>query len=113
MNSLREASEIFSKCVLDYRKCFTLPNERRKHFRRAQIVYKSILDRNLLGKFCIGGHCKTVYIIEIRYNGSVWAATPKTFYSREEAETEIEMFRKKYSFIDKFRVVERKEREED
>ncbi len=111
MNSLREASEIFSKCVLDYQKFSNSPNERRRHFRRGQIVYKTILDRNLLGKFCMGGHCKTVYIVEIRYNGSVWAATPKMFYSREEAETEIEIFRKKYSFIDKFRIVERKEKE--
>jgi hypothetical protein len=72
-----------------------------------------MLDKNFGGRFCLDGHCKTIFMVEIKYDGSNWGATPKVFYSEEEAKLEVEMLRQKYPFISELRVIERKEKEKD
>jgi len=59
-------------------------------------------------KQCIDGDCKTIFVLEIRQAGSEWGSTPKVFDSKEEAEKEAERLKKKYGFLDGFRVVSRK-----
>ena len=51
------------------------------------------------------GHCRTIFIVKIKYDGSKWQATPKIFYSKEEAEKECEALKQKYTFISKCRVL--------
>ncbi len=46
-----------------------------------------MLDRNIGRRFCIGEHCRAIFMVEIKF-GDEWGATPKQFYSKEEAETE-------------------------
>ncbi len=80
-----------------------------KQYERACGLYKSVLDNSR--RFCIDGHCKTIYMVEINFDGFNWGATPKIFSSEEEAQQEIEFLRQKYPFISKFRVISRKEKE--
>lgn len=93
-NLLREASEIYSECV--------------SLFQRACEGYKLVLDRNLGGRFCNDEDCKTVYMVEIRNNGSTWGATPKIFNSKDQAEKEAQGLKEKYHFVSECRVVTRK-----
>jgi hypothetical protein len=81
-------------------------------FQKACVLYKSMLDRNVGGRFCIGEHCRTVFVVEILMDNSKWGATPKIFYSREEAEREIEALKVKYSFVSECRILTRKEKED-
>ncbi len=97
VNSLPKTSEIFSANMLVFQNICEL--------------YKSILDRNLAGKFCIGDHCRTIYMVEISLDGGDWGATPKKFYSEEEAKEEVERLKCKYPFVSKFRIVTRKEKD--
>jgi hypothetical protein len=57
------------------------------------------------------GHCRTIFKIEINYDGSKWQPTPKIFYSKEEAEKECEALKQKYTFISKCRVLTRREKD--
>jgi hypothetical protein len=63
------------------------------------------------------GHCRTIFKVEIKYDGSNWGATPKIFYGKEEAEKEAEFLKTKYPFISQCRVVahkiEEKEKKDD
>jgi len=95
MNSLVKASEIFSDNI--------------KEFRKASELYKSMLDKNFGRRFCIDGHCKTIFMVEIKFDGNNWGTTPEIFYSEAEAKLEADMLRMKYPFISEFRVVARKE----
>jgi hypothetical protein len=72
-----------------------------------------MLDKNYGGRFCIGEYCKTIFMVEIKFDGCKWGATPNTFYSEEEAQKEVEALKIKYPFISEFRVVARKEKEKD
>ncbi len=83
-------------------------------FERTCELYKSILDANLGNRFCIGPHCKTVYMVEIKTDSSnKWGATPRMFHSQEEAEKEVEVLKQKYpSFVTECRIVTRRIKEE-
>ena len=70
-------------------------------------LYKSMLDKNYGGRFCIGEHCKTVFMIEISFDGRQWGATPKVFNSKEEAAEEAEVLKQKY-FASEYRIITRK-----
>ncbi len=100
MDSLAaKASEIFSSNVSEFQKLCGL--------------YKSMLDKNFGERFCIGEHCRTVFMVEIRFDGSGWGTTPKVLYSEEEAEKEIEAIKLKYSFISEYRIITRKIEEKE
>ncbi len=87
------ASEIFSENV--------------QFFQNACEIYKQVLDRILLYTFCRYGHCEMVYMIEMKFNGSRWGATPKILYSEEEARKEAEALKVKYPFISEFKIITR------
>ncbi len=99
MDFLEKASEIFSNNVSE--------------FQKASELYKSMLDKNFGGRFCIDGHCKTIFMVEIKFDGNNWGTTPKIFDSEDEAKWEADILRMKYPFISEFRVVARKEKEEN
>ena len=96
---LEEASEIYSECI--------------SLFQSACEGYKLVLDRNLGGRFCTDEDCKTVYMVEIRNNGSTWGATPKIFLSKDQAEKEAQRLKENYHFVSECRVVTRKIHEEE
>ncbi len=99
MDYLARAQEIFSNNIAE--------------FQRACALYKSMLDKNFGGRFCIGEHCRAVFMIEIKFDGYDWGATPKMFYSEAEAKIELEILRQKYPFVSEWRIVTRKEKEKD
>ncbi len=71
-----------------------------------------MLDKNYGGRFCIGIHCKAIFMIEIKLEGDgSWGATPNVFYNREEAEKEAKTLKQKYPFLSECRVVTRNEKE--
>jgi len=109
MNSLVEASGIFCERVREFHNASG--GRQSDCFNAICQTYKAILDSNFLTKFCIDGHCKTVFMVEVKCDGCKWGATPKIFYSKEEAEKEAELLKIKYPFISQCRVVTRKERE--
>ena len=111
MNSPARASEFFSNSLLEFQKACVWSNKSRNNFKSICELYKSILDGNFTGRFCIGEHCKIVFMVEIKYDGSKWGATPKRFYSEEEAEKEAELLKVKYPFISECRIVTRKEKD--
>ena len=82
-------------------------------FQHACKLYKSMLDKNFGKRFCLNGHCRTIFMVEIRFDGYNWGATPKTFYSEGEAKLEAEMLRMKYPFVAECRVVTRKIEEKE
>jgi len=96
MDSLEKASEIFSNTV----------------FQKTCELYKSMLDKNFGQRFCINGHCKTIFMVEIKFYRFNWGATPKIFYSEGEAEKEAEALKLKYPFISKCRIITRRMEEE-
>jgi len=69
-------------------------------------------DGNLAGRFCIDGHRTTIFMVEVSFGDFQWGATPKTFYSKEEAEKEAEALKRKYRFVSECRVITRKVEEE-
>jgi len=77
-------------------------------FQSACEIYKQVLDRNLLDTFCGNEHCEMVYMVEVKYGGSRWGATPKIFYDKEEAKKEAEAFKVKYPFVSEWRIVTRR-----
>ena len=50
-------------------------------FQNICVLYKSILDKNYGGRFCIGSHCKTIFMIEVKVGNSnnSWGGGPKYF----------------------------------
>ena len=99
MDFLAKASEIFSNNVLEFQKACQL--------------YKLMLDKNFGKRFCIDGDCKTVFMVEVRQDGSKWGATPKIFYAKEEAEQEAEVLKLKYPFLSGCRVITRRMEEKE
>ncbi len=96
MDSSMSAFEIFHRNVVAFQKICEL--------------YKSILDKNYGGRFCIGGHCRTIFMVEMRLEGEdKWGASPKMFYSKEAAEKEVEYLKRRYFyFISECRIVTRR-----
>ncbi len=88
------ASEIYASNLLEFQKACGL--------------YKSILDKNLGGIFCLNDHCRTVFMVEITLDGNRWGATPKMFDSEEAAQNEGGEIRQKYPFVCGCRVITRK-----
>ena len=76
-------------------------------YRSITELYKSMLDKNFGNRFCTDGHCKRIFMVEIRLDDSKWGATPKMFYNKEKAEAEAEALRLKYPFILEYRVITR------
>ncbi len=113
MNCLTVASEAFATSIVQCREAYEQERKRRYNFGVICETYKSILDSNFSGRFCFGRHCKTIYMVEIKYDGSKWGATPKMFYSEVEAKAEAEMLRQRYPWITELRIVTRKEKEKD
>ncbi len=103
----------FSDSVSGYQKACALNHRSRNTFGTICETYKSFLDANFAGRFCNGDHCKAIFMVEIKYDGAKWGATPKIFYSEAEAEAEAEVLRQRYPWIIECRVVSRKEKEKD
>ncbi len=81
-------------------------------FQKACILHKFMLD-NLSRRFCIGEHCRTIWQVEIRLDGSKWGTTPKIFHSRGDAEKEAKSLELLYyPVVSKCRVITRKIEEE-
>jgi len=99
MDSLLKAREIYFSSVLEFQKLCGL--------------YKSMLDKNFGERFCIDGDCRTIFMVEIKLNGSEWGATPKIFYSEEEAEREAQVLKVKYPFVSECRVITRRVEEKE
>ncbi len=74
-------------------------------------LYKKILDSNFSNRFCLGDHCKLMFMVEIKYDDSKWGATPKMFSTKDEAEKEAEALKIKYPFIRECRIITRKLKE--
>ncbi len=79
-------------------------------FQKSSQTYKSHLDEDLRKRFCIGEHCKTIFMIEVMTFGE-WGATAKTFHTEEEAQKEIGRLENEYPGIFKFRIISRKEKD--
>ncbi len=58
--------------------------------------------------FCVGEHCDTIFMVEIKFDGYDWGATPKIFSRKEEAEKEAEELKSKYEFVSECRIITRK-----
>ncbi len=97
MYSLAKAREIHYSNILE--------------FQKACVLYKSMLDKNFGGRFCIGRHCRTIFMVEITMDGRRWGATRNIFYSKKEADQEAAVLRQIYPFISDCRVVTRKQKE--
>ncbi len=97
MNPMLEALEIYHKNVLQFEKIC--------------VLYKSILDENLLGQFCLGEHCKTIYMVEITVDGRRWGTTRKIFQTKVEAEKEANVLKLVYPFVSDIRVITRQEKD--
>ncbi len=111
MNSLAKATEIYPNSVSEFQKACLWSNRSRNNFKKICELYKSFLDANFTGRFCTDGNCKTIFMVEIKYDGSKWGATPKTFYTQEEAEKEVEALKIKCPFIYGYRIVTRREKD--
>ncbi len=105
-------SEIFLSGRAEFQKACILANRSRENFRMLCEFYKSFLDGNLGRRFCIDGHCTTIYMIEVSFDGSEWGATPRMFHTKEEAEKEAEVLKHKYYFISQCRITPRNLKEE-
>jgi len=91
----------------EFQKACVQANRSRENFKIICEVYKSFLDGNFAGKFCVDGHCRAIFMVEISFGDLQWGATPKKFYSKTDAEKEAEVLKLKYPFISEFRVVTR------
>ncbi len=79
-------------------------------FQEICALYKSVLDKNFGGRFCIGEHCKTVFMVEIKIagNGNLWGSSPKIFDAKEKAEEFVKEIKNRYPFVSECRIITRK-----
>ncbi len=98
--------------INEFAQASKLFHENISFFQRSSQIYKSILDKDLRKRFCVGEHCKAVFMIEVMI-GNKWGATAKTFYAEEEAQKELARLEDEYPGIFKLRIVSRKEKERD
>jgi len=96
INELARASKLFNENIL--------------LFQTASQTYKSILDKDLRKRFCVGDHCRTIFMIEVMISDK-WGATAKSFYTEEEAQKELARLEYEYPDMFKFRIVSRKEKD--
>ncbi len=98
VNEFAQASKLFNENIL--------------FFQSSSQIYKSFLDKNLRKRFCVGEHCKTVFMIEVKIRDK-WGSTPKIFYTKAEAEKELARLEDEYLFLPifEFRIVTRKEKD--
>ncbi len=97
INEFAQASKLFHENIL--------------FFQRSSQIYKSILDKDFRKRFCVGEHCKTVFMIEVMIDNKWAGSTAKTFYVEEEAQKELARLQDEYAGIFKLRIVSRKEKE--
>ncbi len=95
-NKLARASKLFNENIL--------------YFQKASQTYKSFLDEDLRKRFCIGEHCKEVFMIEVKIFGD-WGATAKTFNTEEEAHKELARLENEYPDLFELRIVSRKKKD--
>ncbi len=100
-----------SKSLLKFQGGCLQFNKAKRNFGTICELYKSILDSSR--RFCNDGHCKTVFMVEIKFDGNNWGATPKIFYSETEARVEVELLKLKYPFLSECRVVTRQIEEKE
>ncbi len=79
-------------------------------FQKSSQLYKSHLDKDLRKRFCVGEHCKTIFMIEVMIFND-WGSTAKTFHTEEEAQEELARLEYEYPDFFKFRIVTRKEKD--
>ena len=96
INELSRASRLFHENIL--------------FFQAASQTYKSFLDKDLRKRFCVGEHCREIFMIEVMINGE-WGSTAKTFHTEEEARKELARLEYEYPDIFEFRIVSRKKRD--
>ena len=96
INELARASKLFNENIL--------------LFQTASQTYKSILDKDLRKRFCVGDHCRTIFMIEVMISDE-WGATAKSFHTEEEAQKELARLEYEYPDMFKFRIVSRKEKD--
>ena len=96
VNEFAQASKLFNENIL--------------FFQSLSQMYKSFLDKNYRKRFCVGEHCKTVFMIEVEIQGK-WGSTAKTFYTEAEAQKEIARLEQEYTDNFRFRIVMRKEKD--
>ncbi len=96
---------------LKFKEASLLFNKARYNFATICQLYKSILDSSR--RFCTDGHCKTVFMVEIKFDGNNWGTSPKIFYSEAEANVEVELLKLKYPFLSGCRVVTRQIEEKE
>ncbi len=96
---------------LKFQESCVLFNKAKHNFATVCKLYKSILDSSR--RFCIDGHCKTVFMVEIKFDGDNWGASPKIFYTETEARVEVELLKLKYPFLSGCRVVTRQIEEKE
>ncbi len=96
INELGRASKLFHENIL--------------YFQEASQTYKSFLDKDLRKKFCVGEHCKEIFMIEVMIFGD-WGATAKTFHTEEEAQKELARLENEYPEMFQLRIVSRKKRD--
>ncbi len=110
MDSL--ASDIFLSGASEFQKACVQAKRSRDNFKIICELYKSVLDGNVAKRFCIDGHCIPIFMVEISFDEFKWGATPRIFYTKEEADKEAETLKHKYSFISRCRVITRNMEEE-
>ncbi len=96
INELGRASKLFHESIL--------------YFQEASQTYKSFLDKDLRKRFCVGEHCKEIFMIEVMIFGD-WGATAKTFHTEEEARKELARLENEYPEMFQLRIVSRKKRD--
>jgi len=112
--SIREQAEAPKNAKKDpFIRASEIFSENLECFQNACEIYKQMLDRNLGNRFCTDQGCKTVYMVEIGYNGSTWGATPNILLSKNQDEKEAQGLKEKYKFVSECRVVTRKIHEEN
>ncbi len=100
-----------SNSLFEFERACSQASKAKYNFNIISQLYKSILNNSQ--RFCIDGHCRAIFMVEIKYYGSGWGATPKIFYSEAEAQVEIALLKLKYPFISECRIVTRKQKEKD
>ncbi len=102
---------MISQLINELARASTLFYENVWLFQKSSQLYKSHLDKDLRKRFCVGEHCKTVFMIEVLIDNKWEGSTAKTFYVEEEAQKELARLEDEYAGIFKLRIVSRKEKE--
>jgi hypothetical protein len=111
VNYPTKPSRIFLSNAFEFQKARERANRTRDNFRMIRESHKWFLDQNFAGRFCTDGHCKTIFMVEISFDGLQWGATPRTFHTKEEADKEADRLSRTY--LAECRVMARNIEEEE